>query len=1130
MSEFEAQTFLGCTIRNFNCNTGWGRDPTTVTVSLVEDKKRQEEFTNPLLHSLAYFNFISWDYHGILTNIDENISESGNRLFEVVLTDPRQFLEGVTLILDGYAGPVHNVPNLFNIYGYLESVEYGYSQRTSAGIPWGKIAEGVNRLMLNGSIVNRNNVYNLDLSGLPVIDPTYRISDPEMSLLDLIEETCEVANHDYIIELQNVNTISIVTINRNQPYVPGSIKRYLSTKSGYSSASSSLQAEFNTMNKFIVGPPVDEMRYQYYNDGNDPELTEADNTISNYWGLDRFGNVILPNNRADWNGEYSVTVEGFEITNDAYLMDIQPGQTLAGPTFDTKYQDFSNGYTFTISELRAALISREAWENFIILNDYVVPDPDTQTRSLHEGKKAKIGIEGEVDNGFSLEVVFGNRDLANINPAEISAFKSAIARTTYEDDDYVQRVYDFVKNYAEYYYGRKYMVRTMFVEAKVNEFNQIETSYEPTESGYIDETLLDEAARLNLVPYDLSIIQTPENKLTAYVRYDVGELIVASNGDVYPANDARLNISTLPKDSYYLGNSRFIDDSGERDDRINEVLELRSLFVKVNVEPDIVFLNKATAFSPRVVIELPGPVSTFGGDSGGHPHFILRDLLAKRGLPQDEIDRQVSAFMGKVGSDNSVYGGGPLHVFPLFAAVPLRNNKLNYGPWYTNNGNGKVEFIKKDELAPWNFGGFANMNAAANLLVSNMSEARFLGEAGSIEFAGLPDIQPGRPISASGPIINNISVSFGEGGVVTRYTLGRWDMKYGRNNQKMFDRIKQSNDAAKKIRSIARNQVANDKRRVKANTVSLAWDWYIPRRWQSNSSSQMVLSSTDSYSGFYQTNSATMPIYTALGSLVDEGWTNKGGMSLDGMYRAFSTDPNYSGTLPKYESYSGGNTNQPTINDLDPFGPGSDIQTIFYGSGVPEELSRESYTATGDEDFRPIALRGPLVVAGYGYDTEGNPVPGSNQAFIDDYKTRSDQWKVGPVDLRWDNERKLWAANPGGKTLAKLRTGTLPARNGDVLGSGLCALCRIDDGVIERVGDYNVVVLNATISDVTADYILVNQVGGDYVYAEGGRELREVVTDTRIQNNNIEAKYEQHWVYPYSGVAEWRTIIEGSGC
>jgi hypothetical protein len=112
-------------------------------------------------------------------------------------------------------------------------------------------------------------------------------------------------------------------------------------------------------------------------------------------------------------------------------------------------------------------------------------------------------------------------------------------------------------------------------------------------------------------------------------------------------------------------------------------------------------------------------------------------------------------------------------------------------------------------------------------------------------------------------------------------------------------------------------------------------------------------------------------------------------------------------------------------------------------------------------NHRFLALRGPLVLAGWGYDTEGFPVPnssgeakefntagypkriknskdasggfenysgvilGKNQKFVSGEWTaptkentfmkgwglRPDTWPVGPIDLRWDHDRRVWTAN-----------------------------------------------------------------------------------------------------------------------
>ena len=108
---------------------------------------------------------------------------------------------------------------------------------------------------------------------------------------------------------------------------------------------------------------------------------------------------------------------------------------------------------------------------------------------------------------------------------------------------------------------------------------------------------------------------------------------------------------------------------------------------------------------------------------------------------------------------------------------------------------------------------------------------------------------------------------------------------------------------------------------------------------------------------------------------------------------------------------------------------------------VPEE---------GRETARPLGLRGPMVMAGWGYDIYGMPAPNLRfdsenryhdptdtqnygrqryvspamkaktlsgvqndvKHFVPNHMKRPDTWKVGPVDLRWDHQRKVWV---GGK-------------------------------------------------------------------------------------------------------------------
>lgn len=127
----------------------------------------------------------------------------------------------------------------------------------------------------------------------------------------------------------------------------------------------------------------------------------------------------------------------------------------------------------------------------------------------------------------------------------------------------------------------------------------------------------------------------------------------------------------------------------------------------------------------------------------------------------------------------------------------------------------------------------------------------------------------------------------------------------------------------------------------------------------------------------------------------------------------------------------------------DSTGVGHDIDIVAKGSTVGESgiigpiagynSSDESEYA---DDYRFFALKGPLVMQAWGYDTEGKPIPnvgdleedasggnftkpiytdegvGLHDRFLSGWLKKSHTWPVGPVDLRYDRRRGVWCAPP----------------------------------------------------------------------------------------------------------------------
>ena len=82
------------------------------------------------------------------------------------------------------------------------------------------------------------------------------------------------------------------------------------------------------------------------------------------------------------------------------------------------------------------------------------------------------------------------------------------------------------------------------------------------------------------------------------------------------------------------------------------------------------------------------------------------------------------------------------------------------------------------------------------------------------------------------------------------------------------------------------------------------------------------------------------------------------------------------------------------------------------------------------------------MISGPGYDINANPVPSGSGpgGFLDDVFKRPDTWKTGPLDARWDDDKKIWIATGGGASIIAFS-----------LTSGVsCELCQATADVLSR--------------------------------------------------------------------------------
>lgn len=973
MSEFTQQTFLGCTIVSFTGSVGWGSQTSTLNVTLVEDKKEGQYLNNFATGYPTRFSFGEWTFDGLVNSITPKRSISGNRIIDVTLTSPTEVLKGVQIVAGGYISDIA-ANNIYNVYAYWENnLGYGGAETNENGILWGKVTSALNTMIGTKPITHKGYSYLIDLTSLPVIPSYYRMQQQTFSLYDFIEEICEIGGCDFFIEMYG-NVIKVQTVDRTSQPALGKISQFIEEQTALglyvSSNNIGIENEYNTTTKVVIGGPREDM-FITYNETFEAEgidfidTNPSDDMVVQYWGLDANGNAIMQypyqNPKGGWT--YAFVIDGYPISIPGGIETRTTGQgkrtTTSVTNVSKKWRlDYRDGYPTDEDEIRAAMVSQDSWEAYLLLNDY--------EKSIHAGKVKKLGIGGAFrDDVVQFIEGLNQQDLSVLTPNQILKFGENKNR----EETIARHVWRHIKAIGETYYGKKFMVRIPYVYSKTeSETGRVVTSLQPTESGYLEDENLQYGINQGYLPFEIDRLLDENGKLTAFAE------------------------------AFYIA-----EKSG---DIIHNHVNDRNFF-KVSVDPDIVFLNKSTLYSPRAVIN--APIFLSEGERTGFEIFgPLYDLL-KTQADNNGFDGStfVDNFFKQAGSEGYRFPREALSAPPRLVGVPLKSNINNYGPWGSTVGNGKAEVEINNSLVPWNFGGYTELDRAGNAMVSNVYSNRFTGESGSIEVAGSPSIRMGQQLILGGPYLTDINVTVdGNNGVKTTYRMNRWNTDTNKILQYNIERFKELNRLKREI---------NKKEREKLG-VAYQLEKYRPgfyglkKALQGNTSNNVLMANTQFSEDFssQKTNVVSSPNYNAETALLDNTFfPYKAVMSMDGLFRPFSTNPSEE-RLPHFEI----DENTPLASSLNPFKEGTDIQLFTHGQTQKENLRED----IDNEDIRALGLRAPLVLVGYGYDTTGKPVPNEDEEnptdnFAEDYLTNQTNWKAGPLDARWDHNKKCWIAS-----------------------------------------------------------------------------------------------------------------------
>lgn len=950
-------TFLGAEVRAFRSTIGWNMgSPSTLTVGLVNDPALGNSFAPVGIGQPVYFQFYGFTFAGLLQKWEERRGQDGNPIFEVTAVDPREILEGAQIITSSYSGETGSIRNLFNAFGYWEAQGFGQSLSNESGMPWHKIREAVTNMAnqpamgtRGGPLTFQGFQYGLDLSDMPSTPSYYRVGGGvSISLLEAIAQVCEDGGVDFFIELVG-STIRVRTHSRAVAPRLGTITAIAnSNKSSGTLVNSAagLECRNEITSAFLVG-------------GEQTTLWMT-TSITQFWGYDVDGAAIYssPWKLDIYNKETDPKKRKklYTINADQMILNASPISDIIG---DVRYP-------CTTLEMRLAQANKESW--LLWMKEYRPKDAQ------------KLGITSIIKSPAIFGVVLRPQ---MVNDDKDHAQKHALvqagagAATEQDKEERIHRLYEFVRGYADEYYGKKFLVGLPFIIGKTEpETLKLTTNWEVVDGGYLAEN----AEPLGLSSLNQDIFKTQDGRFRAFAVFD---------------NLAKVDLTKVNPHGSVVDNNK--------------------LYQEIQTDPRI--LSTST---PSVVVSLNGPICERQTDMLGDTKllvaiFQMDEKAGQKAMQQAAIPFKVSP--------------GPRT--PVAIAIPLKSNVQTYGPWMAGGAPGKVRVEHDPSLTPWGYGSYALMTQAATSRVNNAITSEQITETGSIEITGPPTTSLGNILDTGGPAITNIDVQVGQQGVTTAYRFATFTPKFGLFSRGNAERLKRVGlagiETRRNMRQALKERLVLGDALSKAQRTRTAFREREAKALKRETPHDVLhcFSAWDASGKVMRSHAsmATMEESIVMSNAHESGlYLATAMMGLNGLIRPFSTNfvppgsglvtsPG-SGVMARYtsESVTG---RVPRRTMLDPWGweDGNDIDIWSWGN---DYKGINAYERGGDgANARVFGLRAPLVLVGWGYGSDGKCVPSSGDGTTWDTDTpwRQDKWKAGPLDALWDEPRGVWTVH-----------------------------------------------------------------------------------------------------------------------
>jgi hypothetical protein len=429
---FDAQKFLGLKVIDFSSSVGWNDAGSTLTVKMAPED--DESIAPYKIGEVKDFSFRAFNFVGFLERVIERHSSSGIT-YEATLSDGKEILRNVQCVVGNLYGNKDDsaclVDNYFNIFRYYEGIGYGAANSNASGMGVNTFVAGVSALSGLCGVRNGTEKYSVDISAiLTGLPDYYRIPGPKVGLLDVVSQICEATGHMWRLVLEGKTfriKIQSLALDAANQKVVGTIKTMALNKKAISWDAGSEAATGVTCN-FVVWGGAKEQTILF--DRGFDSYINPNSVIKYYFGHDITG---TPQTKINYEVKTYRNLIG-----DSFTLEVMENINIPA----IGIEDIEGGiYYLTNSvELQCVMGSQESWEFYLELYE-----PERYANIFLRGARA-----------WDADRLYWSR----FGGAGTTLLKRYFSEK--ENDVGVRRaarLYSYLKSYCETYWGKQFLVQ-----------------------------------------------------------------------------------------------------------------------------------------------------------------------------------------------------------------------------------------------------------------------------------------------------------------------------------------------------------------------------------------------------------------------------------------------------------------------------------------------------------------------------------------------------------------------------------------------------------------------------------------------------------------------------------------------